>query len=119
VVNGSDGRLPRRKLGFEKRQVGSIRQRIADLAWLLSRSFGTTYADDIMAVNLKNLDFSPLSEFLVSTGATRPRITEHLSLFERKHLISRDNCQLVVNRDRLESFLAQTHIPAIGAGTVV
>jgi len=68
VVNGSDGRLPRRKLGFEKRQIGSIRQRIADLGWLLSRSFGTTYAGDIMAMNLKNLDFSLLSEFLVGTA---------------------------------------------------
>ena len=28
----------------------------------------TTYAGDIMAVNLKNLDFSLLSEFLVGTG---------------------------------------------------
>src|ERR1035437_2258474 len=39
VVNGSDGRLPRRKLGFEKRQIGSIRQRIADLGWLLSSDY--------------------------------------------------------------------------------
>ena len=70
VVNGSDGRLPRRKLGFEKRQVGLIRQRIADLVWLLSRPFGTSYAGDIMAVNLKNLDFSLLSEFLVGAGST-------------------------------------------------
>jgi hypothetical protein len=69
VVNGSEGRLPRRKLGFEKRQIGSVRQRIADLGWLLSRSFGTTYAGDIMVVNLKNLDFSLLSEFLIGTGS--------------------------------------------------
>jgi hypothetical protein len=40
-------------------------------------------------------------------------------MFERKHLISRDNRQLVVNRDRLESFLAQTHISEDGAGSVV
>src|SRR6267154_1403859 len=43
-------------------------------------------------------------------GASRPRITEHLIIFERKHLISRTSRQLVVNRDRLESFLAQAHI---------
>ena len=45
-------------------------------------------------------------------GASRPRITEHLSSFERKHLISRNGRQLVVNRDRLESFLSQAHISA-------
>ncbi len=45
-------------------------------------------------------------------GASRPRITEHLIAFERKHLISRNSRQLVVNRDRLEGFLAQTHIAA-------
>src|ERR1019366_2885057 len=65
---GSDGRPPRRKPGFEKRQVGSIHQRFADLAWLASRSFGTTDAGGVMAVNLKTLDFSPLSEFLLGTG---------------------------------------------------
>jgi hypothetical protein len=32
--------------------------------------------------------------------------------FERKHLISRNSRQLVVNRDRLETFLAQAHIAA-------
>ena len=52
-----------------KRPVGSIHQRFADLAWLASRSFGTTDAGDVMAVNLKTLDFSPLSEFLVGTAS--------------------------------------------------
>ena len=47
-------------------------------------------------------------------GASRSRVTEHLSMFERKHLISPDNRQLVANRDRSESFLAQTHISADG-----
>src|ERR1700688_366832 len=46
-------------------------------------------------------------------GASRPRITEHLILFEKKHLISRNRRQLVVNRDRLEAFLSQAHI-AVG-----
>ncbi|MGH7925231.1 MAG: Crp/Fnr family transcriptional regulator [Candidatus Binatus sp.] len=43
-------------------------------------------------------------------GASRPRITEHLITFEQKHLIARNRRQLVVNRERLENFLAQTHI---------
>jgi hypothetical protein len=67
VVNWFDRRLPRRKPGFEKQQVGSIHQRFADLAWLASRSFETTDAGDVVAVNLKTLDFLPLSEFLVGT----------------------------------------------------
>jgi DNA-binding FadR family transcriptional regulator len=47
-------------------------------------------------------------------GASRPRITEHLIMFERKHLISRNRRQLVVNRERLETFLSQAHIAADG-----
>jgi hypothetical protein len=58
----------RRKLGIENRQVGSIRLRFADPASLAIRPFGTTYVSDVIAVNLKTLDFSPLSEFLVGTG---------------------------------------------------
>jgi DNA-binding FadR family transcriptional regulator len=42
-------------------------------------------------------------------GATRPRVTEYLASFERKHLMVRDGRQLIVSRDRLESFLAQIH----------
>ena len=62
-MNGSDGRLPRRKPGFEKRQVGSIQQRFADLGWLASRAFRTTYTGDIMALNLKTLDFPRFRSF--------------------------------------------------------
>jgi hypothetical protein len=67
-VSGSEGWLPRRKPGFEKPQVGLIRQRFADLVWLAGRSLGTAHAGDIMAVNLKTPDFSPLSKFLVGTS---------------------------------------------------
>jgi DNA-binding IclR family transcriptional regulator len=45
-------------------------------------------------------------------GASRPRVTEYLALFEREHLIARDGRQLIVRRDRLESFLAQKHASA-------
>ena len=50
-----------RKLDFENRQVGSIRLRFADPASLAVRPFGTTYVSDVIAVNLKTLDFSSLS----------------------------------------------------------
>ena len=64
-------RLPRRKPGYERRQVGSIHQRFAEPAWLASGSFGTTDARNVMAVNLKTLDFSPPSEFLVDAGVLK------------------------------------------------
>src|ERR1019366_7252756 len=53
---------------FEKRRIGSIRQRFTGLFWLASRSCGTTHAGDIIAMNPKTLDFSPLLEFLVGTA---------------------------------------------------
>ena len=68
VATGSDGRPPRRKSGFEKRQLGSIRHRFAALVWLGRRTGGTIHAGDIMAVNLKTLNFSPLPEFLLGTA---------------------------------------------------
>src|SRR5271170_5376602 len=49
------------------------------------------------------------------TGASRPRITEHLIEFEQRRLISRNSRQLVVNRERLEDFLEQTHLAAADA----
>ena len=42
-------------------------------------------------------------------GASRPRVTEYLNEFERKRMIVRRDRQLIVKRDRLESFLAQAH----------
>ena len=42
-------------------------------------------------------------------GASRPRVTEFLVKFERDKLINRDERHLIINRDRLEGFLARTH----------
>ncbi len=67
-MKGSDRPPPRRKPGFDKRKVGSIRQRFADLGWLVAGPLETSYARDITALNLKTIDFSPLSEFLVGTA---------------------------------------------------
>jgi hypothetical protein len=55
--------------------------RAAILFGWLAGSLGITYAGDIMAVNLPPPDFSPLSEFLVGTGAELQ--TEKDSLAER------------------------------------
>jgi len=92
----------------------TLEERLALILLELSENFGVPDGKAVrLALPARHRDLAELA------GATRPRITEYLSMFERQHLISRDNRQLVVNRDRLESFLAQTHIPAIGAGTVV
>ena len=42
-------------------------------------------------------------------GASRPRVTEFLTQFERDNFIIRDGRHLIVHRNRLESFLAGAH----------
>jgi CRP/FNR family transcriptional regulator len=87
----------------------TLEERLALILLELSENFGVADAKGIrLTLPARHRDLAEL------VGASRPRITEHLSSFERKHLISRVNRQLVVNRDRLESFLAQTHISTDG-----
>jgi hypothetical protein len=42
-------------------------------------------------------------------GASRPRVTEYLAAFERQHVIVREGRELIVRRDRFESFLKRRH----------
>src|ERR1700691_621342 len=79
-----------------------------DLVQLRCANFMSCTLEERLALTLpaRHKDLAEL------VGASRPRITEHLIEFERKHLISRNSRQLVVNRDRLETFLAQAHIAA-------
>jgi CRP-like cAMP-binding protein len=87
----------------------TLEERLALILLELSENFGVRDGKGMrLTLPARHKDLAEL------VGASRPRITEHLSLFERKHLISRDNRQLLINRDRLESFLAQTHIAAGG-----
>jgi CRP-like cAMP-binding protein len=58
---------------------------------------------NFMTVAARHKDLAEL------VGASRPRVTEYLTTFERKHLIARDGRQLIIRRDRLESFLAEAH----------
>jgi CRP-like cAMP-binding protein len=46
-------------------------------------------------------------------GASRPRVTEFLSQFERDNFLIRDGRHLIVHRDRLESFLAGAQPPRL------
>jgi CRP/FNR family transcriptional regulator len=91
----------------------TLDERLALILLELSEDFGVPYGKTMrLSLPAKHSDLAEL------VGATRPRISERLTLFERKHLISRDKRQLIVNRDRLKRFLAQTHIFESSAGTV-
>ena len=92
----------------------TLEERLALILLELSENFGVPDGKGIrLTLPARHSDLAEL------VGASRPRITEHLISFERKNLISRNGRQLVVNRDRLESFLGPTHISENSAGTVV
>jgi CRP-like cAMP-binding protein len=91
----------------------TLEERLALILLELGENFGIADPKGIrLTLPARHRDIAEL------VGASRPRITEHLIMFERKHLISRNSRQLVINRDRLEAFLAQTHLalaePEIG-----
>jgi CRP/FNR family transcriptional regulator, cyclic AMP receptor protein len=59
-----------------------------------NRSGGTR-----LTVSVRHRDLAEM------VGASRPRVTEHMLEFTQKHLISRQNRHLVVDRDGLQGFL--------------
>jgi CRP-like cAMP-binding protein len=80
----------------------TLEERVALILLELSENFGVRGNQGM------RLTISPTHKDLADlVGASRPRVTEYLSSFERKHLITRDGQQLIVKRDRLERFLAQ------------
>ena len=82
----------------------TLEERLALILLELSENFGVPDPKGTrLTLPTRHRDLAEL------VGASRPRITEHLITFERKHLISRNSRQLVIDRDRLENFLAQTH----------
>jgi CRP-like cAMP-binding protein len=85
----------------------TLEERVALILLELSENFGIRDKRGIrLTVPARHRDFAEL------VGASRPRVTEYLALFEREHLIVRDGRQLIVKRDRLERFLAQRHSSA-------
>ncbi|HSU91102.1 MAG TPA: Crp/Fnr family transcriptional regulator [Sporolactobacillaceae bacterium] len=85
----------------------TLEERLALILLELSEHFGIRNGKGIrLTVHARHRDIAEL------VGASRPRITEHLIEFEEKHLITREDHQFTVHRDRIESFLAQSH-PAI------
>jgi len=82
----------------------SLEERVALILLELSANFGVHDRRGVrLTVRASHKDLAEL------VGATRPRVTEYLASFERKHLMVRDGRQLIVRRDRLESFLARRH----------
>jgi CRP-like cAMP-binding protein len=88
----------------------TLEERLALILLELCENFGVADSKGIrLTLPARHRDLAEL------VGASRPRITEHLISFERQRLISRNSRQLVVNRERVEEFLAQTHISAADA----
>jgi CRP-like cAMP-binding protein len=83
----------------------TLEERLALILLELCENFGAADPKGVrLTLPARHRDLAEL------VGASRPRITEHLIMFERKHLISRNRRQLVVNKDRMEAFLSQAHI---------
>jgi len=80
----------------------TLEERVALTLLELSENFGKPDRRGVrLTVPATHRDLAELA------GASRPRVTEYLTSFERKHLIARDGRQLIVRREQLEKFLAQ------------
>lgn len=80
----------------------TLQERLALALLELSQDFGTGDRGGLrLNVPTRHSDLADL------VGASRPRVTEHLSQFEQDRLIARNNRHLIVQRDRIENFLSQ------------
>src|SRR6202030_3355632 len=83
----------------------TLEERLALILLELCENFGAADPKGVrLTLPARHRDLAEL------VGASRPRITEHLIMFEKRHLISRNRRQLVVTRERVEAFLSQAHI---------
>ena len=81
----------------------TLEERVALILLELADNFGAPDKQGVrLTVPARHKDLAEL------VGASRPRVTEYLALLERDHLIVRDGRQLIIRRERLESFLAQS-----------
>jgi hypothetical protein len=88
----------------------TLEERLALILLELSENFGIPDPKGVrLTLPARHRDLAEL------VGASRPRITEHLISFERQRLISRNSRQLVVNRERVEAFLAKAPIAVADA----
>ena len=82
----------------------SLAERLALILLELTETFGVRDTKGMrLTVPVRHKDLAELA------GASRPRVSEHLTEFEHKHLIERRKRQLIVKRERLEDFLSAAH----------
>jgi CRP-like cAMP-binding protein len=82
----------------------TLEERLALILLELSENFGVKDKRGTrLTLSARHKDLADL------VGASRPRVTEFLIQFERNRFIIRDQRYLIIRRERLESFLAQTH----------
>ncbi|MHB8383048.1 MAG: Crp/Fnr family transcriptional regulator [Candidatus Binataceae bacterium] len=87
----------------------TLEERVALILLELSETFGIHDRQGVrLTVPARHRDLAEL------VGASRPRVTEYLAIFERENLIVREGRQLIVKRDRLQKFLARKHANANG-----
>lgn len=82
----------------------TLEERLALILLELSDNFGIKEKRGTrLTVPARHKDLADL------VGASRPRVTEFVIQFERAHYIIREEGHLLVRRDRLENFLAESH----------
>jgi CRP-like cAMP-binding protein len=82
----------------------TLEERVALILLELSENFGVRAGTGMrLTVPTRHQDLAEL------VGASRPRVTEYLASFERQRMIVREGRELVVRRDRIESFLEERH----------
>jgi CRP/FNR family transcriptional regulator len=87
----------------------TLEERVALILLELADNFGVPDKLGVrLTVPARHKDLAEL------VGASRPRVTEYLALLEHERMIVREGRQMIVKRDRLESFLAHGHSPANG-----
>ncbi len=83
----------------------TLEERLALILLDLTENFGVPNGDGGIRLTVP-VSHRELAELI---GVSRPRVTEHLTEFTQKHVISLQNRRLVVDRKGLEGFLIETH----------
>jgi CRP-like cAMP-binding protein len=92
----------------------TLEERVALILLELSENFGVKDKRGTrLTIPARHKDLADL------VGASRPRVTEFLIQFERDKFIIRDERYLVVNRDRLETFLVKTYARTNGVSGAI
>jgi CRP-like cAMP-binding protein len=89
----------------------TLEERVVLTLLELSENFGVPDRQGVrLTVPARHTDIAEL------VGGSRPRVSEQLAVLERERLIVRDGRHLIVKRERLERFLAQSRGALKGDG---